>query len=388
MFEPNQAGASFQISTSHPINDDDGMGAVIALPLSTSSHARGGMRDEVQRLIDVVPVKIVVLDGNDHILAFNNPCEPYLCAVGLDAQATIGKCYFDLNHAFKASPADTDAIRRHLALLRKGGKAFSYPIRFHLRGQDIHMIIHGDRLPGDDQLIIISHLDDEDPESESMDRRRYHLSMLLAEEEERKRIARELHDETFQQLALIQFNLLTVRSTNMTSEAADAYRAMEVSLKAIQDQIKTLSYILHPPELAEDGIEAALSNFSRGFARRSGLFVEFRNLAGRIKRCPDMEIAFYRVAQEALANVYKHANANHVVVRLRRSRQDLFIEIEDDGRGVPEHVINGQGRDIVGVGLSGMRERIAALAGYLEVRRTGTGTLVIARIPRRRPGDW
>ncbi|MFD2431848.1 sensor histidine kinase [Sphingobium scionense] len=249
------------------------------------------------------------------------------------------------------------------------------------------MVIHGERLPGDEELFILSHLDDEDPESETPNPRRYHLSMLQAEEEERKRIARELHDETFQQLALIQFNLMTLRSSDMNAQASDAYQAMETSLKAIQDQVRTLSYLLHPPELAEDGIEAALAHFSRGFARRSGLQVEFRCLSGPIKRDPDMEIAFYRVAQEALANVYKHADASHAVVRLRRSQAGFALEIEDDGRGVPEHILNGQGRDIVGVGLSGMRERIMALAGQLEVRRTGTGTLVIATIPRRRQYD-
>ncbi|MEK7455112.1 MAG: ATP-binding protein [Pseudomonadota bacterium] len=145
--------------------------------------------------------------------------------------------------------------------------------------------------------------------------------------------------------------------------------------------------MLHPPELAEDGIEAALAHFTRGFARRSGLQVEFRCLSGPIKRDPDMEIAFYRVAQEALANVYKHADARHAVVRLRRTQTSFTLEIEDDGRGVPEHILNGQGRDIVGVGLSGMRERVVALAGQLEVRRTGAGTLVTATIPRRRQTD-
>ncbi|CAM5627675.1 sensor histidine kinase [Sphingobium scionense] len=344
-------------------------------------------RSDLQRLLNSIPVKIVVIDRDARIVAINRPCQPYLHAVGLDLHLVSGQCYFALKERFSTAPQDIKSVSDHVEGLRRDGTPFSQLVRFPLAGHEIRMVIHGERLPGDEELFILSHLDDEDPESETPNPRRYHLSMLQAEEEERKRIARELHDETFQQLALIQFNLMTLRSSDMNAQASDAYQAMETSLKAIQDQVRTLSYLLHPPELAEDGIEAALAHFSRGFARRSGLQVEFRCLSGPIKRDPDMEIAFYRVAQEALANVYKHADASHAVVRLRRSQAGFALEIEDDGRGVPEHILNGQGRDIVGVGLSGMRERIMALAGQLEVRRTGTGTLVIATIPRRRQYD-
>lgn len=355
--------------------------------LAPPSQSQTTSQADLQRLINSIPVKIVVIDRHAQILAINRACEPYLRAVGLDLNNVSGQSYYAVKERFGAPPLDARSVSEHVAMLCQHNTAFSQTISFPLAGQDIRMVVHGERLPGVEDLFILSHLDDEDPESETANPRRYHLSMLRAEEEERKRIARELHDETFQQLALIQFNLMTLSSTDMSAQASDAYQAMETSLKAIQDQVRTLSYLLHPPELAEDGIEAALAHFSRGFARRSGLQVEFRCLSGPIRRNPDMEIAFYRVAQEALANVYKHADASHAVVRLRRTQTDFILEIEDDGRGVPEHILNGKGRDIVGVGLSGMRERVTALAGQLEVRRTGTGTLVTATIPRRRLCD-
>ncbi|WIA54135.1 histidine kinase [Sphingobium sp. WTD-1] len=385
MLEPHQAGAA------HYPDFFGGPNGSTTLPaqmyLAPPSQSQTTSQADLQRLINSIPVKIVVIDRHAQILAINRACEPYLRAVGLDLNNVSGQSYYAVKERFGAPPLDARSVSEHVAMLCQHNTAFSQTISFPLAGQDIRMVVHGERLPGVEDLFILSHLDDEDPESETANPRRYHLSMLRAEEEERKRIARELHDETFQQLALIQFNLMTLSSTDMSAQASDAYQAMETSLKAIQDQVRTLSYLLHPPELAEDGIEAALAHFSRGFARRSGLQVEFRCLSGPIRRNPDMEIAFYRVAQEALANVYKHADASHAVVRLRRTQTDFILEIEDDGRGVPEHILNGKGRDIVGVGLSGMRERVTALAGQLEVRRTGTGTLVTATIPRRRLCD-
>lgn len=385
MLEPHQAGAA------HYPDFFGGSSGNTTLPaqmyLVPPSQSQTTSQADLQRLINSIPVKIVVIDRHAQIVAINRACQPYLRAVGLDLNTVSGQSYYAIKERFGAAPLDARSVSEHVESLCRQSIAFSHSISFPLAGQDIRMVVHGERLPGVDDLFILSHLDDEDPESETANPRRYHLSMLQAEEEKRKRIARELHDETFQQLALIQFNLMTLRSTDMSAQASDAYQAMEISLKAIQDQVRTLSYLLHPPELADDGIEAALSHFTRGFARRSGLQVEFRCLSGPIRRDPDMEIAFYRVAQEALANVYKHANASHAVVRLRRTQAGFALEIEDDGRGVPEHILNGQGRDIVGVGLSGMRERIVALAGQLEVRRTGTGTLVTATIPRRRQCD-
>ncbi|EKU76723.1 MULTISPECIES: sensor histidine kinase [Sphingobium] len=385
MLELHQAGAPYYPEF---FGDERGSATVpVPIYLVPPSPSHTTSRAELQRLINSIPVKIVVVDRDACIVAINGACQPYLRAVGLDLHLVAGQSYYAVKARFAAPPQDARSVSEHVAALCQHNTPFSQTLSFPLAGQDIRMVVHGERLPGAEDLFILSHLDDEDPESETANPRRYHLSMLQAEEEERKRIARELHDETAQQLALMQFNLMTLRNSDMSPQANDAYQAMEISLKAIQDQVRTLSYLLHPPELAEDGIEAALAHFTRGFARRSGLQVEFRCLSGPIKRDPDMEIAFYRVAQEALANVYKHADARHAVVRLRRTQTSFTLEIEDDGRGVPEHILNGQGRDIVGVGLSGMRERVAALAGQLEVRRTGAGTLVTATIPRRRQCD-
>ncbi|MDG2514265.1 histidine kinase [Sphingobium yanoikuyae] len=252
-------------------------------------------RADLQRLINSIPVKIVVVDRDACIAAINGACQPYLRAVGLDLHLVAGQSYYAVKARFAAPPQDARSVSEHVAALCQHNTPFSQTLSFPLAGQDIRMVVHGERLPGTEDLFILSHLDDEDPESETANPRRYHLSMLQAEEEERKRIARELHDETAQQLALMQFNLMTLRNSDMSPQASDAYQAMETSLKAIQDQVRTLSYLLHPPELAEDGIEAALAHFTRGFGPGSrSNFAAFRDRSSATRTWKSPSIASRR----------------------------------------------------------------------------------------------
>lgn len=225
-------------------------------------------------------------------------------------------------------------------------------------------------------------------EQDRHSRRRQQITILQAQEEERRRIARELHDGTSQQLALIQVSLDAVRKSRSFEEIDNACTGIEAAVQTAHHQIRTLSYVLHPPELGSNGIVEALASFLKGFARRAGLVVSFDNLAGRLKHAPDLEIALYRVAQEALINVAKHAGATHVDVRLLTIDRDLYLEIEDNGVGISPEVAEGRVPEALGVGLEGMRERVEALGGDFYVQRGDIGTQVRARFPRRRRSDF
>ncbi len=218
-------------------------------------------------------------------------------------------------------------------------------------------------------------------------RRAQQAQILLAQEEERRRIARDLHDGTSQHLALAQVMLETVRKARTFDAIEAACLDIEAALSTAQHQMRTLSYVLHPPELSSGGIAEALDAFLKGFARRTGLDVRFQDLAGRLRPSPDLEIALYRVAQEALANVGKHAFARTVDVRLTTVAKHIVLEIEDDGVGIPSDIAEGRRREAVGVGLSGMRERVEALGGIFCVERRPNGTHIGAFFPQRRQSD-
>jgi signal transduction histidine kinase len=251
---------------------------------------------------------------------------------------------------------------------------------------DERIVIYGSRIDQPDPYLLVVHFP-VSSEGANVTAEMQQIVVLQAEQEERRRIARELHDETFQQLTLIQFGLETMKATEASDDIRDVCESIEVALAAVQHQVRTLSFVLHPPELDAGGLAWALESFVGGFGRRSGLHVEFANLADEIGAPPDVELAVYRVAQEALTNVLRHAAASRVKVWLKFEDDNLVLEVEDNGIGIPQIIVEGRRREAVGVGLSGMRERIEALDGRLTIRSGSLGTLVSARIPCRRRTD-
>jgi len=154
-------------------------------------------------------------------------------------------------------------------------------------------------------------------------------------------------------------------------------------------EIRTLSYLLHPPLLDEAGLLSALRWYAAGFAERSGIKVDLE-LPEPFERLPlDTETALFRIVQESLINIHRHAGSATARIRLRRDGETLVLEIEDRGHGIPntshERIMNGGG--VVGVGIAGMSERIEQLGGRLEIESGDQGTSVRARLPLVRAED-
>ncbi len=204
---------------------------------------------------------------------------------------------------------------------------------------------------------------------------------LGAAEEERKRIARELHDETAQMLAALMIHIRVVRGTDDPAKLAALLDDMREQIGTALEGIRRFARGLRPPALDELGLAAAIESHVRTVREMSGVDVRLEAPPlGKGALPPEVELASYRIAQEALSNVVRHARAQRASVRVAREPDRLVLTVEDDGKGFD--VEAAMGRDAGGLGLFGMHERAAYLGGRVEVRSApGTGTRVRAEIP-------
>ncbi|MCI0567818.1 MAG: MASE1 domain-containing protein, partial [Acidobacteria bacterium] len=194
--------------------------------------------------------------------------------------------------------------------------------------------------------------------------------LLNIQDEERHRLARELHDSTAQSLAALSMNLAVAgRSRDALDVRARTALDESVSLaERCSREIRSLSYLLHPPLLEEVGLPAALRWLVEGFSRRSGIAVGL-DVPGEFGRLPmEVENALFRIVQECLTNVQRHSESGNAWIKLARGQSDVRLEVRDDGRGLPAEVLSRRGGvELLGVGILGMRERVRQLGGHLGI---------------------
>ena len=210
--------------------------------------------------------------------------------------------------------------------------------------------------------------------------------LMRAQDDERRRIAQMLHETTAQDLAALK--MLLARLNRTSDRLSESERGALTQSIALAEQsiteIRTLSYLLHPPFLDETGLLSALRWYAAGFAERSGIAVDLA-LPDHFERLPlDTETALFRIVQESLINIHRHAESETARIRLVRNAETLMLEIEDDGRGIPDaflkRIMSGGGGG-VGVGIAGMSERIEQLGGRFEITSSDRGTTVRVGLP-------
>jgi signal transduction histidine kinase len=208
--------------------------------------------------------------------------------------------------------------------------------------------------------------------------------LLRIQDEERQRIARELHDSTAQSLAALGMNLAVAgRSRETMSAQAQAALDESVSLAQVCSQeIRSMSYLLHPPLLKEVGLPAALRWCAEGFSQRSGIAVDL-DMPEDFGRLPiEVENALFRIVQECLTNVQRHSGSSTAEIELLRKPRWVGLKVRDHGRGMPEGILGEQaGVQSLGVGLLGMRERVRQLGGQIRILPGGTGATIQVDIP-------
>lgn len=208
--------------------------------------------------------------------------------------------------------------------------------------------------------------------------------LLRLRDEERRRIARELHDQTAQGLAALSMNLEVISRSaiNLPEAASRALVECRQLAAASGREVRTLSYLLHPPLLEEAGLESALRWFCDGVAARSGMEVAVEISGDSDRVSSALEVGAFRIVQEALTNVYRHSGSPSAIVRLRQGSGQLRVEVEDRGRGMAPDVYKALTRGAtLGVGFASMRERVRELGGRLDLRSGPQGTLLQASLP-------
>ena len=214
-------------------------------------------------------------------------------------------------------------------------------------------------------------------------RRALSAHILESQDVERRRIARELHDSVGQYLAGLKMSLrqLSPGRLSYSSQPAWLSETMDMTDRAI-GEIRTISHLLHPPLLDELGFESTAKRYVKEFAKRSGIKVrlEIGKIANRLPK--GSELALFRVLQESLTNVHRHARARAVGVRLLCTERGAILEVQDDGKGIPQRVLRQfESGGAAGIGLAGMRERLVELGGALTIESSPKGARVRATLP-------
>ena len=200
--------------------------------------------------------------------------------------------------------------------------------------------------------------------------------MMRVQEEERRNLARELHDGATQNLVALTLNMAPILEA---IDIAPATRAMmEECVRLIDEstnELRTISYLLHPPLLEELGLSRTLRGYVEGFSKRSGIAVTLTTQGELDKLGFDVELAVFRIVQESLSNVHRHSHSSTAHILLVRQGSSLNLDISDQGRGIPA------GKDNTGVGIAGIRERVRLLKGTVTIRSDASGTIIRISLP-------
>ncbi len=210
-------------------------------------------------------------------------------------------------------------------------------------------------------------------------------TLLRTQDEERRRIARELHDGVGQLVVAMSMNLSNVTSEKekLSPKAREILDQNILLIDEVSREIRTMSHLLHPPLLDEVGLDSALRWYLEGFSERSKIKVHTELVKGFADNLPrDLALSLFRIVQESLTNIHRHAESPSASVKVDRSRTEITLVIQDQGKGIPAEIQSKiSSGEIPGVGLRGIRERIHQFGGRLEIRADAGGTTIVAALP-------
>ena len=328
-----------------------------------------------QQIIDGLPEQIALVDEHWVIQVVNSAWTSTAALYGYDALSP-GADYLSFIEARAAeghSPAGiaAEGIRE---MDRKGETSFrfTYNGRDKWAGHAFQLCIN--RLYVDGRYFAtITRYDVSELVHLRQMREDFAQSIIEHQADERRRMAREVHDSTMQLLAGLGLSLGQLKRSKRAKVTGDVVREMEELLGEAQRELRAISFLAHPPMLSDLGLRQALRQLAGGFARRTGLNIA-TNVDHEMALSPAAETAIYRIVQEALSNIHRHARATDVAIGLYGRRSMVHIAIADNGAGMPAKVL-------AGVGLASMRARIEEIGGRMMIRHGKPGTTIIASLP-------
>ena len=209
------------------------------------------------------------------------------------------------------------------------------------------------------------------------------MRLLRTQDDERRHIARELHDTAGQTMTVVGMKIqrLIQRAKQSDQQLASEAETIRALVEKLNQDIRTTSYLLHPPLLDESGLSASLAWYVRGLAERSGLEIRL-SVSENLGRLPQgMELVVFRIIQECLTNVHRHSGSRTAVIQIARGPDAIIVEVSDQGNGMPperQAEIQSQG---TGVGVRGMRERVRQFDGEMKIASSSSGTTVSFSFP-------
>jgi two-component system NarL family sensor kinase len=323
-----------------------------------------------------------LIDELGVLIAVNPAWKTAARRLGASRRAGLGEPYLDfclgINPAL-GRPAFRQGVR-DLLTGRSASFTHHYAVSDSAPSQRRHVRITP--LPlSPHPVFVVVHDDLPKPTAKDRSSKARACDLLAAQEEERVRIAMELHDSTCQHLAALNLSMGRLRPLVSGDKAAEVLADMTTSIGEVIKEIRVLSYLIKPAGLEQDGLARAVRGFVNGFGARTGLTVGFLT-RGPVDAAPSpVQHAVYRIVQEALSNVYRHAQAQNADVELVSEGGVLTVRVSDDGKGVAA-LLNGEPASLEsGVGIASMRARTAQLKGQVEIFCPGHGTVVFAALP-------
>jgi signal transduction histidine kinase len=340
----------------------------------------------LQSTMDALNARVALVDNNGTIVAVNRRWASFSDENRRDGDTRdVGYNYFA--HGAGVPSDETLMVANGMRRVMSGQvEDFRYVYQFPGPSETSWFQVRINRFDMEGKLRLVVTHEDVTEIKQAHDAQQHVTALLMrAQDEERRRIARDLHDVTVQNMVAIKAGLTGVRLAAHVlddSESGEMLRESAALCDEVIRELRTLSYLLHPPLLDEAGLIPAIQWFVRGFMQRSGVQVELiaREDVGRLPE--EVETALFRVVQESLTNIHRHAGSTSAMIWLKKEEDNVVLRVMDDGRGfsMTTETEAREGPLSFGVGIAGMRERLKQLGGELRIESGPKGTTVHARV--------